>query len=278
MKKFIAAFDGLDISDSTVQYATSLASKSHAHLTGVFLDDFTHHSYKIYELSDAAGVNERKRDDLEYLDINKRAEAVEVFKKYCTDAEINFNIHSDRNFAIRDLLHESIYADLLFIDAKETFMNYQENQPTRFIRELLPQVQCPVMVVPTRFEQIEKLILLYDGEPSSVYAIRMLSYLLPCLKRLPIVVVTAQMKEEQLFIPDKRLMKEFMDRHFPTATYKILKGLPESVILEHLSKEKTNSLVVLGAYRRSVVSRWFRPSMASILMEKLRFPFFIAHT
>jgi hypothetical protein len=35
--------------------------------------------------------------------------------------------------------------------------------------------------------------------------------------------------------------------------------------------------VVLGAYQRSEVSRWFKTSMADILMRELNVPMFIAH-
>jgi len=57
-----------------------------------------------------------------------------------------------------------------------------------------------------------------------------------------------------------------------------LKGiLPEIEIVDYLKKEKNSTLVVLGAYRRSMVSRWFRESMADVLMRDLKLPLFIAH-
>lgn len=277
MKKFIVAIDGLQYSESTVQYAITLAQQSNAHLTGIFLDDFTYHSYKIYELIGDNGVEEERREALEKIDIEKRLQAVKNFRENCEEAGIHFNVHSDKSFAIQELLHESIYADLLIIDGKETFMHYQENQPTRFVRGLLAHVQCPVLVVPSQFQQIEKIVFLYDGNPSSVYAIRTFSYLLPFLRKLEIEVITVQTGHDQLYLPDKRLMREFMDRHFPTATYKLLRGVPETLIAEQLGSEKENTMVVLGAYRRGLMSRWFRPSMADVLMEKLRIPLFIAH-
>ena len=72
-------------------------------------------------------------------------------------------------------------------------------------------------------------------------------------------------------------MKEFMLRHFPNTNYFVLKGLPETVILKYLKAQKENPLIVLGAYRRSRVSRWFHPSMADVLMSQLQLPMFIAH-
>lgn len=277
MKKFIAAIDGLKFSESTALYATRLANLSKAHLTGILLDDWTHHSYKIYELvSNTASIGQKK-EELDELDMKTRQESAQKFQQLCTEVDIEFNLHRDRNFAIQELLHESIYADLLFIDGKETFMAYEENQPTKFMRTLMANVECPVFIAPLQYESIKKVVLLYDGEPSSVYAVRMFSYLLPSLKSQHIEVITVQPGEDQLSLPDKRLMTEFMDRHFATAEYKILRGLPEETIMDYLKHEPAGTLVVLGAYRRGMVSRWFRPSMADILMKSLHLPLFIAH-
>lgn len=75
MNKIIAAIDGLKFSDSTVQYAVQLARETNAHLVGVFLDDFTYHSYKIYELvSKSGGVDEAKHERLERADQRTRDE------------------------------------------------------------------------------------------------------------------------------------------------------------------------------------------------------------
>ena len=47
MNKFIAAFDGLNFSESNCDYAVDFTKSEKAHLTGVFLDDKTYTSYKI---------------------------------------------------------------------------------------------------------------------------------------------------------------------------------------------------------------------------------------
>jgi nucleotide-binding universal stress UspA family protein len=72
-------------------------------------------------------------------------------------------------------------------------------------------------------------------------------------------------------------MKEFMVHHFPLAVWTLLKGDPEEEIIKALKKKKENVMVVLGAYQRSMVSRWFRQSMADKLIRNLKMPLFIAH-
>jgi len=277
MKKIIAAFDGLKYSESTKDYALYIAKQTHTHLVGVFMDDQTYTSYKIYDLITKDGVTDDKLKELEAKDKTVRDTVADDFEKACREAGIEFSIHHDRNIAIQELKHESIYADLLIIDAKETLTHYNEKLPTRFIRDLLSDVQCPVLIVPQKYKPVEKIILLYDGEPSSVHAIKMFSYLLPQLKHLESEVISVNPVNSSLHIPDNKLMKEFMKRHYPNAKYSVMKGFAEEEIVKLLKQIPENVLVVLGAYRRGTVSRWFRESMADILMKGVKLPLFIAH-
>jgi nucleotide-binding universal stress UspA family protein len=70
-------------------------------------------------------------------------------------------------------------------------------------------------------------------------------------------------------------MKEIIKRHFENVNYTVLKGTPEQQIVEYLRSSTQNVLVVLGAYQRSDISRWFKISMADVLMEALEVPLFI---
>jgi len=278
MKKIIAAFDGLKFSESTMNYAIQLAKQGSAHLVGIFLDDFTYHSYKIYDLiKEEGGIFESKRKRLEKKDSKIRAVAVINFETACRKSGLEYTLHHDRGIAIKELLHESIYADLLIIDHNETLTHYSETIPTRFIRDLLINVQCPVLIVPKKFAPVNKMVLLYDGEPSSVHAIKMFSYTLPALKQNPVEVISVTPVKRSHYVPDKKLMKEFMNRHYPKAIYTIIKGIPEMEIVKYLQSQKDIPLVVLGAYRRGMVSRWFRESMGDVLMKELKVPLFIAH-
>ena len=101
--------------------------------------------------------------------------------------------------------------------------------------------------------------------------------MLPLLKSERVEVLTINNEKEEVNIPDSWLMKEFMKRHFPFAEYTVLNGNAEKEITSHLKEESENVLVVLGAYRRGRVSRWFKQSMADHIMQHLDLPLFIAH-
>jgi nucleotide-binding universal stress UspA family protein len=278
MKKFIAAFDGLRFCESTLQYAIFLSQQSKAHLVGVFLEDFTRRSYGFKELGahEAADLD-RFVAEMDTEDREQRKESVERFEQACQKAGLNYSVHRDRNVALQEILEESIYADLLMVSAAEAMTGHEEPAPTRFVRDLLNDVQCPVVLVPEEYKPVNKIMLLYDGEPSSVYAVRAFSYLFESLKNYETEVLTVKQPEASDHLPHNRLMKEFIKRHYPKAEYVIQKGDAEDEIIRYLKKEEKDPMLVLGAYRRSKMSRLFRPSMADQLLEHVQMPLFIAH-
>ncbi len=278
MKKFIVAFDGLKFSESAKVYAIQLAKQANAHLVGVFLADPAYTSYKIYDLIlEDGGLVGSVKKKWDKKDTKTRAVALKEFETACQKAGIEYTVHHDRSSAVRELLLESIYADLLIIDSRETLTNHIEKIPTGIVRDLLSHIQGPVLVIPHLYKPTGKLVLLYDGEPSSVYAIKMFSYILPSLKLYPAEVLSVNDPKQSLHVPENRLMKEFMKHHFPKATFTVLQGSAETVIVDYLKNKKETPLVILGAYNRGMVSRWLRHSMADTLMRDLKLPLFIAH-
>ncbi len=278
MYKIIVAIDGLKYSPTVVSYTLDFAKLTGAHVVGVFLDDFTYHSYKMTEVMASGSAWGEMQELLEKQDHQARQESVMEFTKACQGTGINFSIHRDKNIALRELVHESIYADLLIIDCKETLTHYEENIPTRFIRDLLSEIQCPVLVVPHVYQPIEKLVLLYDGGPASIYAIKHFSYILSAFKYMETEIVSVKSEHDSMHVPDSKLVKEFMKRHYPDAIYTVLKGSPEKEIMKYLVDQEKAPLIVLGAYNRNIVSRLFHRSMADLLLEDLDAPLFIAHS
>ena len=278
MKKFLAVFDGYKMSASTVEYAIQLAKLAEAHLVGVFLNEFIYHSYSVYEVMTNYKDYKEVLKKLEAKDEEKRDKAALEFQRICEKAGIHFSIHKNKYIAIQELKHESLFADLIIINESETFTKYKETLPTRFIKDLLGDVQCPVLVVPFAFKPIDKIILLYDGAPAALHAIKMFNYILDNPQNLPVEVFTVKEKKKQnLHLPDNKLMKEFIKRHFRKATFTVVKGDAEIEISHYMRNQAGNEVAVLGAYQRSELSRWFKMSMADILMKELSMPLFIAH-
>ena len=276
-KKFLAVFDGLKFSQSTLDYAIQLSTQTNSFLVGVFLDEYLYRSYNMTRIMNSNKNAEELMEQLDAQDQEKRDESVKKFEQACSQAGVDYSLHRNTGIAIQELKEESIFADLIIINDGETFNRFSVNPPTRFIKELLTDVQCPVLIVPDTFKAIDKITLLYDGGPSSVFAIKMFSYVFDQFPETTVEVFTVKEKASGTHVPGNKLMREFIKRHFPKAKYVVEKGDPEEEVLGYLRYHKGNDLVVLGAYRRSEISRWFKTSMADILMKELNTPLFIAH-
>jgi nucleotide-binding universal stress UspA family protein len=98
------------------------------------------------------------------------------------------------------------------------------------------------------------------------------------MKQFKTEVLTVKPADESLHIPDNKLMKEFIKRHYPDAEYLVLRGNPEDEVFRYLHHQKGEPIVVLGAYSRSKLSRLLKPSMADYILQHIKMPLFIAHT
>lgn len=277
MKKILAVIDGLNYSHSTAAYAVFVAQQESAHLVGIFLEDISYRSYALNELVVKSGVSDQRIRDYADKDKHTRARSVQLFELACQEAGLNYSVHKDKDIAIDALLHESIYADLMIIDAKERFNRVNEEKPSHFLKHLMAEAVCPILLVPSVFSTPHKSVMLYDGSPSSVYAIKMFDYTLPGVRYLPVEVVSVKSPASNLHVPEGKLMKEFMKRHYPDASYQVLQGIPREEIPAYLQNKTGSTIIVLGAYHRNRVSRWFYQSMADVLLEELECPLFIAH-
>lgn len=275
-KNFIAVFDGDTFSQSTLNYAIQMTRKADALLTGIFLDESIYRSYNIAQSINFYKDPDQKLIEIEKKDGKKNEIAFKQFQKNCSQANINYTFYKNTDITLQELKQKSIFADLLIINSHETFTPFKEKAPSRFIRELLADIQCPVMVVPDTFKPIDRITWLYDGAPPSVFAIKMFSYIFNSVINVPIEVFTVKEKSGSGHLPNHKLIRTFIERHFPKAKFIVANGNAEEQITDHLRNHKGNELVILGAYRRSEISRWFKTSMADILIKALDTPLFIA--
>lgn len=263
-------------SDSAVEYAVDIAKDDNALLVGVFLHDMSYLaiSYTYRWASPMADVWEMdyKPDP---ADEEKIKANVSIFSAKCEEIGVRYKVHINRGLPVEELLMESTYADLMVMDARLAFRNVTDDEMSAQFIEMLTEVQCPVLVTPSKFEKIDNVILTYDSSPSSAYAIKMYSYVFPEWRNYPTKLVTVKSEEEKL--SEKHHIQDLLHEHFSSVEMEILTGNARKELLDHLKKYTNNTLVVMGAYGRPAISMLFKKSLANSIIREVMVPVLIAH-
>jgi hypothetical protein len=283
MEKILLAIDAINPDKHSIEFSCYLAHLTKSRITGVFLENL---------IGEEKPVT-KQMHGLMYVDWEvenpslKHSEKVKLIKKsiglfvsVCTNHKVNFHIHKDVGVPLHELEAETRFADLLIIDAKTSFHTndsniHEEEVPTNFVKEILAKSECPVIISPEHSGKIEEIIFTYNNTASSVFAIKQFTYSLPQLRKRKATVLhvneTGTWKSK-----DKAKLDEWLREHYQQVRYETVQGEIDSVLFDRLFKRE-NIILVMGAYGRSALSRFLKPSNASLLLRTITQPVFIAH-
>ncbi len=163
---------------------------------------------------------------------------------------------------------ETAFADTIVCDSHfdERFFS---------MNSFISGAHCPVFVAPPQQPLFKKILFTYDGMPSSLHAIKQFTYLLPWCAALPVYLVSV-LPENIRHVEYETQVEGWLKLHYAAAEMVLLKGRLQGELEQFISAQP-NSIVVLGAFGRSALSRWFKESLATTLLQQTSAPLFITH-
>lgn len=277
MKKIIAAMDALHFSDEQVEAFKYIAKEAGGPLTVVCLDNI------VGELAPVAGIypegytynyeqiTGKNRAALELQRDNNLKQLHEI----CDSSNAQIKVRETAGIAAEKVALESRFADLLLINNSTSFAAVFDTNPPRFVKDLLAEAECPVMVLPEVISPIREIIFSYNGTFSSMFAIKQFTQLFPGYADMPVKVVYIAENKKQT-MPWEHELREYLDMHYDTVEYTVLNGEPATEFLALLIHRR-DCIVTYGAYGRSGVSRFFHRSDADNILRTVNIPVFITH-
>jgi Universal stress protein family len=274
MKKILLAFDGPHFSDAAFEFARMMNETQPILVTGIFLPQANYANLWSYSGGGISGpvyIPLVENDDAEVI-----AKNITRFKSLCHSNNIDYRVHTDfTDFALPELKKETEFADLLIVGSGSFYENIGTGEPNEYLEDALHGVECPVIVVPEKFDFPKNNILAYDGSKSAVYAIKQFAYLFPALTKNRTLLVYANEEADEK-IPDEAFIEELAARHFPDLTVMKLAINPRKHFAAWLS-EKEASILVSGSFGRSMISRLIRKSFITNVIKEHKLPVFITH-
>lgn len=278
MEKILLAIDAICPDKNALDFACYLGRLTKSKVTGVFLENLVAEEKPVLKkLAGAAYID---------WDINEKSPAYQLkmesvencinwFRQGCVAREVSYSIHRDRGVPAHEVIAESRFADIIVADAATSFNKRCEGLPTKFMKDILKDSECPVIIAPDNFESVDEIVFSYDGSASSVFAIKQFTYLFPNFYNKPVNIV--QVNSEGLWHEkDKYNFKEWLKDHYRELNFVGINDHVDNGLFNYMFKRK-NTFLVMGAYSRNALSLFFKSSHADKLIRVVNQPIFISH-
>jgi nucleotide-binding universal stress UspA family protein len=268
MKKIIVVFNEIATPHRVLDFAINTAKEMSSPLQGIYLKELSSERFK-YPFPNDLELTEKEqtKEAGEEVADDRAKSSEDTFEAQCRVAGISCTVQKD--FSEKDLINESSSADLIIADAKIEVEAHSLNN-------ILSHIHCPVYLVGLNAPVAESVILTYDGSELSKHAIEKYSELFPHQKSLPATLASVNLSEADKE-EDSEFLSQWAPGHFQQLIIKDLQGNVKEEIINLFQGHDKNILLVMGAFGRNAISRFFHPSLAATLIEETRISFFLAH-
>lgn len=159
MRKILLAMDAQKVNNHAIDFACYIALLTKSKLTGVFLENLLSE-----EMREVATASSKSKEMISIDERNEKTEAnIRFFREACENRGVQPNIHRKRGIPGDEMIDESRFADMIIVDAETSFKKKIESTPSVFVKDLLEQSECPVIISPESFESIEEIVFTYNG-------------------------------------------------------------------------------------------------------------------
>ena len=269
MKKILLLINDYKVPTTALNFAVNLAVQNKATLYGIFIQSLEYNNFS-YNLSNDINASEpvvtKLTDDDAHLTLLNRS--LKSFADTCNAANISYKNHIINTIHLDTLIDYSAFADLIVCDADTNPIHYSMNT-------LLADTHCPILMINKDYINTDTLVFAYDDKLSSIYAIRLFTYLFDFYKNLPVHFVSV-VPINVIGLEYDDLIREWLPLHYPNAKIKIIRGETKSELTNYINS-LANPLIIMGAFGRSSLSRFLKESLANYIMTQTNAPIFIAH-
>lgn len=277
MERIIILVDSKGVDTTSLDFACYLSQLTGSKLTGMFLHagQSKKQSEILLQEPAALAVSElHKKAESEHPSLTIE-ENKKIFKLFCKNHGLSREPEISDVTLPEQIVTETRFADIFVVSAEVSFELDPQTVPSELASYILKNAECPVIIAPLSFKGIEEIVLTYDGSPSSVYAIKQFTHLLPQFedKKITFLEVNSPGVDE---IQYKDKITDYLKMHYSSIGYQVLQGNAADELFGYFISKK-NVLVVIGAFGRSIVSSFFKRSTAELLLKATSLPIFITH-
>jgi hypothetical protein len=274
MERIVIVISPTGVERASLEFACYLANLTGSKLNGLFL-----HQAPLMEVAEKTGMHfchHAKEAQVFPLISGKDIDQIKLeFDHFCSNHGLQWIPEMKDAANINHVILESRFADLLIINADSSFSTELESIPTDTVTYTLKHAECPVVIAPLTFNDINEIVFTYDGTASSVFAIKQFTHQFPQFRNNKITFLEVN-DDSSPEVQHKEMITEYLKTHYSSVGYQVLKGDPEDQLFSYFLNKK-HVFVVMGAFGKKIIPSIFKRSTANLLLKTTCLPIFISH-
>jgi nucleotide-binding universal stress UspA family protein len=276
MEKIILATDSQDLDPDIVRFACHIAKLTGSKLSAVFLEDRrTVRNMAFQAIAEPAVMAEQTALEAIFEQTQAcslRERNMLLFKQLTTGEGVRSSIYLDKGVPAKELIAETLFADLLILDAN-VFGDIAGDPPSGFVKGIVHDAGCPVLIAPENFQGIDSIVFCYDGGRSSLYAMKQFAHLFPGMGRQRAKVV--DLRPDGTTPLEQARIITWLKTHFAAVDWLAVRH-PEAEALFSFLGEKGDDIIVMGAYGNGLLSSFFIADEQLGITRTTRVPLFVS--
>ena len=277
IRRIIVALDPDTETLVATKYAAQIAAEAQAEVTGIAVVD----TGSIAASAKGGGIGSMYLMDK--VKANLTAEAretaqklTESFRESLAAAGHAAQTRIEEGVPLERIMEDMNYQDVLVMGRTPHFFYSHPKEMRTTLREIVGNVVGPVLVVPEAHQEIERVLIAFDGSPASVRAMRGFLYLKPFGTELIVDLVNVHGRGErdgsQLVLQHAR---GYCEAHGFSVNALSVQGPDPSAEILAAAERLGSNLLVAGAHFVTPLSKLAFGSTTATLMARVNVPMWL---
>lgn len=277
IKKILVALDPDSDTLVATRYATDIASRYSASVTGVAVVDLG----SIEADTRGGGIGsfyyaEKLREKLTSETRARARELINAYEKAMENSGVVHSVMVQEGVPFERIIEDMKYHDLLLIGKEPHFFyGHPKADTPHTLARVVKNTVAPTVVVGQSYTAIRRIVIAYDGSPASARSVRDFVYMMPFGRDVDIHAINVYSKDAAESELTLSLLSEFLVAHGVDAETASIKSTdPKESILDYC-RNVEGDLLVAGAHSVSGIKRIAFGSLTEELLKGFPVPMFI---
>ena len=272
--KILLGLDGSAYAQAAIEYASQLALAHNAAITGVAIIDLPGIKSSSGPMPIGGAHYETQLEEQLLEEAEEKAKAIlDDFARICEARQVNAVLHADTGRPFSEIIEESKFHDFIVV-GKRTFFQYTADETYETLEQILKNGLTPVLAVPDSVREIKNVLVAYDNSAPVSKAVHMF-LLLGIWNACDITLLTVNDDAEvgQALLEN---LAGFFESYGIKPDLVTQSGHPDEVVKSYIA-ENDIDMLVMGAYGRKSIRKFFVGSVTQHLIQETTIPLFLYH-